>query len=304
MFIALRERIRLGPVRSSPGEGLVPVVKRRILRKLALIGLITTTGFATAGGCEQFFNDFFCFFSAGDCAPRPPGSGTTQQPCRSPSWEDYDNATGDGMSAATETNPANGYLFLRGPWLFDGDPSVAHGLPYQDPNTGEYGSLENGLNIADSSHFEQACGGYYHYYGTDQTDSDDWGTATLVRTVELVSETWGSRYVRPRVQTGDMSLRTGGYWPDHPASHQNGRDVDIRYLRKNGAEGPLDLAAGVASLDSAKTRDLIGLFVARPNVTLVLIDSRSSYPCGGKVDCVLDHTDHFHVRIADPDTIP
>lgn len=209
------------------------------------------------------------------------------------------------MSAATERNQANGYLFLRGPWLIDPDPTIAHGLPYQNPNTGEYGSLENGLNIADSSHYEQFCGGYFHYYGSDAIDTDDWGTATLIRTVELVSETWGGRHIRPRVQTGDMSLQSGGYWSDHPKSHQNGLDVDIRYMRKSGVEAPLDLRSEVAALDSAKTVELIGLFIARPNVTLVIIDSRSTYPCTNpKVDCVTDHYDHFHVRIADPDTIP
>ena len=135
----------------------------------------------------------------------------------------------------------------------------------------------------------------------DPPDSDDWGTASLIRVLELASMTYGAQYVRPRVQTGDMSKKDGGSFPPH-TSHQNGLDVDIRYLRKNNAEGPLAFPGDQTSFDSVKTFLLLNLFKNRSDVVLILVDSRTKYPALGKVQYDdVGHYHHFHIRIADPD---
>lgn len=63
-----------------------------------------------------------------------------------------------------------------------------------------------------------------------------WGTFDLIRVVELVSERLSEEFPNgERVQIGDVSDQDGGRLSRH-ASHQNGLDADLAFLRKDNRE--------------------------------------------------------------------
>jgi hypothetical protein len=218
--------------------------------------------------------------------------------------------TGDGdlISDAVELNPPNARLYHFSTTVKDADPSRALGTPSQ-------GTLSNGINLPDVN------ASYYHFLGFDATDTDDWGTLRLLNVGEAVAYDWGDAYricygntqLHPtRFGIGDMSkgsesTRTfGGSWlPDH-VSHQNGLDMDVRYLRTDRAEAGIDLqiAADQAFYDAAATADLISCFLGFKDVVLILVDMRYTgidFSATPQVVNDPDHHNHFHVRIADPD---
>ncbi len=209
---------------------------------------------------------------------------------------------GDGISDSVETNTKNDF----------------HGFNINFPDSnrsralGVYngGLLDWGINLPDTGM------GYYHYLN-DPKDTDDWGTLALINTIEQAGRQYAAQACSDSasagaipMQSGDMSLRPGGPWlPDHPGlSHQNGTEVDARYLR-NDAIGGLDLSipANRTFYDRAATRHLIECFLSDVTVIKVLYDSIDTEFDPPFPDSVMDHDenrrhrDHFHVRIADPD---
>ena len=75
--------------------------------------------------------------------------------------------------------------------------------------------------------------GIFGYYPA----SKRWGTASTVAALREVGRIWRLRRQMPRVGVGDISLRGGGDIEGH-ASHETGRDVDMRPIRNDGTEGP------------------------------------------------------------------
>lgn len=224
-----------------------------------------------------------------------------------PSWDsDCDN-----ISDATETNGANSHHgFQVG--TRDADPSIAKGLPYSS------GSLVGGINLVNNGT------GYYHYLGSDAFDYDDWGTLTLVNTIEAVGRAWWTGQGRgtdpqscwveadaPVYGSGDMSKRDGGEWfPDHPSSHQNGLDVDVRYLRLDNMSGEnawLDISLNPEAWDTLTSMDLLDCFLYYTDdrvqdifISPILYDLLA-LPRDARMSWLSGHDNHFHVRIYDPD---
>lgn len=119
------------------------------------------------------------------------------------------------------------------------DYSISKGAPGN-------GSLLNGLRYANAGT------GYYDKNEVDPSTSDigNYATLTLVNVAEQVGRQW---YVHhsggPRMGLGDMSRQGGGsFLPEH-VTHQNGTDLDVRYVRTTAVdwygqttfEAPLDL---------------------------------------------------------------
>lgn len=147
----------------------------------------------------------------------------------------------------------------------------------------------------------------YPSFNPDLPDSDDWGTRDLLYVVEQAAKVWGTSIKRPRLQVNDLSKRYGGGGLGHPSSHRNGLDVDIRYIRKSNEERPLDLASETqrVDFDTVRTAQLITWFKLNSRVTLIIVDSRTTILSGGKVvHDNAEHSDHFHVRVADSDGQP
>lgn len=208
-------------------------------------------------------------------------------------------------------DPVNKTLYNFDTLRNDPDPSRALGRPTA-------GSIFNAINLPDSQ------AGYRHHYGVlaDKPDKDDWGVLALINQIEAVAAAWRDP-TRPCIvpkdnpnppelfQVGDLSKGTastrnfGGYWSDHPSSHQNGLDVDLRFIRTDHDTLPLHLDGPSAIYyDRGATADLMWCFLYQPNVILLTVDSvlaRVDFENDPRIEHRTDHRDHFHIRIKDPD---
>lgn len=104
----------------------------------------------------------------------------------------------------------------------------------------------------------------------------------------------------------DLSLQDGGDWtPDHE-SHQNGLDVDIRYVRKDREETPLNLAENLEEFDVVATVKLFEAlwYGSDGSYTHIFVDALTGIQEKESpyiIEHLAGHHHHFHVRIKDPD---
>jgi murein endopeptidase len=127
-----------------------------------------------------------------------------------------------------------------------------------------------------------------------------WGTDRLVRlTLRVVSQYAAAHPDAPRLGIGDLSRPRGGDfgirygWPGH-VSHQNGRDVDVYYPRRDRRE----LApTRPAQIDRPLAQDLVDRFV-RAGAVLVFVGPHTGLTGPrGVVSPLAHHDNHLHVRI-------
>jgi hypothetical protein len=163
------------------------------------------------------------------------------------------------------------------------------------------GSLVGDENLPHSGFPGYEGTGYYYYASADPLDTDNWTCReTTSRAIGDVGFLWPHRDTGVLFGVGDISLHGGGRFPPH-ASHQNGLDVDVRYLRVDGARQPLDLASGTSNFDRVKTQELIDLYFSL-GAELIIVDPRSNLTGTGiSYDSKGGHSNHFHVRFPDPD---
>lgn len=77
----------------------------------------------------------------------------------------------------------------------------------------------------------------------------------MISLIATVGAQWYQNHPTPRIGVGDISLQNGGQFLPH-SEHQNGLDVDIRYVGKETSpgvnyEGPINLT---------NTNDLTNLY--------------------------------------------
>lgn len=226
-------------------------------------------------------------------------SATCQPPDRNESAHPWD-PDGDSISTAVEIDQANAHFDFDTSRV-DPDPSRALGQP-------SAGRLEGGINLPDVGDPVTA---YLHTQGSDAPDADDWGTLALINSIEGAARQFHlqecldeqSSTAHP-AQVLDMSLRNGGFFPPH-VSHQNGRDVDLRYLRTDDT-GRLDLREADSVLyDQIATAQMIQCLISTGRVELILYDSVRTGIFGPASVMVHDasgsHSNHLHLRITEPD---
>ena len=170
-------------------------------------------------------------------------------------------------------------------------PSSSISIP-SEQSCVHYGSHTSGRLSGDSSLPDQGHG-YYHFLGTDDRDMDDWACSHwLIATIEAVGQQWDRN---PRIGIGDLSLRGGGLFAPHK-SHQNGLDVDVRYVGVN--EGPINLNVPRIRYDQNRTQELIDIF-CETGAVAIYVDQRANL----LGPCVIEqsgHHHHFHVRYPAP----
>lgn len=197
----------------------------------------------------------------------------------------------DGISDLIEArNEGTNTVNFR-PTVHDNDPSTANGQPNAGTLTGGVFLPEEGI-------------GYYHFYGTDGRFTDNWGTLNLVRIIEEVGLEWNQRHPDgPRIGVGDMSLRTGGAFPPH-SSHQNGMDVDVRYVRNNRLESQYAFSTDddpdPQGYSQAMTQELLEIFCESGEIDRIYVDPHANLTvqdCNLIVDNTRGHYHHFHLRI-------
>ena len=130
-----------------------------------------------------------------------------------------------------------------------------------------------------------------------------WGTAELVSTVESIAADYQVRFGPvPRLVIGDLSRPHGGAFGEKfggvgHASHQNGRDVDIFYPRRDRLEQP---AIRPSQVDRMRAQWLVDR--AARSAQLVFIGEHVGLKRRFKRVQYLPlyHENHLHVRIPQP----
>ena len=211
-----------------------------------------------------------------------PGGPPSPVNCGNMSSFDTD---GDGISDPVErNNKENNYADLE-IGRCDDDPSRPIGPP-------DNGDLQGGLNLPDRGT------GYRHFLGTDAIDEDDWGTLQILGCLEAVGRAVEGMGIQLGV--GDISLRFGGAFPPH-ASHQNGLDADLRYVRKDRQNSPLDLRFQLDEYDAEATKVVFEAFFLLCPVDVMFVDlDRIGFSVSGRDDQLVHvrgHSNHFHVRV-------
>lgn len=131
--------------------------------------------------------------------------------------------------------------------------------------------------------------GFYCYSVSDRR----WGTPTMVYGLISIGQSWAPTG-NPRMGVGDISLKNGGPISGH-ASHQVGKDVDIRPVRNDGVEGATSV--GYGSYSKTKTEQILLLFKSKLPVKIVFFNDSSIYNKYSWVQYWDNHYNHFHCRI-------
>ncbi|HWT95536.1 MAG TPA: penicillin-insensitive murein endopeptidase [Solirubrobacteraceae bacterium] len=169
-------------------------------------------------------------------------------------------------------------------------PSRAVGVPHA-------GRLVHGVQLP-----EQGAAFFTWDWGTDSSPNRDWrrwGTSrTVTTTLTVLAEFHAAHPDAPRIGVADLSRPRGGtfdarYGGSGHASHQNGRDVDVTYPRKDRLERP---PLRAAQIDRTLAQDLLDRFV-RAGATAVFIGPDTGLTRKRRlVQWLSNHTDHMHVR--------
>jgi peptidoglycan hydrolase-like protein with peptidoglycan-binding domain len=87
----------------------------------------------------------------------------------------------------------------------------------------------------------------YTTYNREQNGADQFGLESTINAIIALSRKWFFLHPEVRLQIGDISRKGGGRFPPH-ASHKNGRDVDVRPIRKDNRMDAVSV--GEAQYDS------------------------------------------------------
>lgn len=104
---------------------------------------------------------------------------------------------------------------------------------------------------------------------------DQIGTRETIDRIQTLAREWYARHPDRPLQIGDISMPGGVDTPDH-ATHQNGRNVDVRPLRNDSNSGAgANLTYRSPSYDLELTKEFIRLVVEKyPGTTFYFNDAR------------------------------
>lgn len=128
--------------------------------------------------------------------------------------------------------------------------------------------------------------GYYSYSVADE----QFGTTETIKTLQEVAATFHALRPELLIGIGDISFRDGHKMPPHK-SHINGRNIDVRPLRKDGAKLPIEFTDKL-NYDREATRLLAQTFLAHPNVKKIFFND----PAIDGVKPLQGHHNHLHVE--------
>jgi hypothetical protein len=119
--------------------------------------------------------------------------------------------------------------------------------------------------------------------------------------IKDIGAAWATDHDYP-FEVGQISKLHGGESAGGSSSHQNGLDVDVRYIRTDHRQEAFSFNNGSSGYDQVATQDLVDLFLSQGAILIV-----------GVNDAQLDtgsihfqhepnrHHNHFHVRFPPPD---
>jgi len=132
----------------------------------------------------------------------------------------------------------------------------------------------------------------YTTYTREQNGADQFGLESTINAIVALSRKWFLRHPEVRLQFGDISRKGGGKFPPHN-SHKNGRDVDMRPIRKDNGMNPVTV--GESQYDTFRTEEFVKLVRDRfPNVIILFNDDRLVKK--GLTRPEKFHDNHLHIR--------
>lgn len=152
--------------------------------------------------------------------------------------------------------------------------------------------LPSGDNVAINTVLPERGRGF-RTYNRELNGADQFGTQLFINSLISLGESWFVISPEIPIQYGDISIRGGGTFPPHSA-HKNGREVDIRPMRKDGTLNATNV--NDPSYDSRLTAKLVKHILERfPRAKILfndedLIADRLTTPKAG-------HHNHLHLRL-------
>jgi murein endopeptidase len=204
------------------------------------------------------------------------------------------------------------------------DATVCNMLPNVTPvadvmvysrSTLHKGQYNNGYLDGGTTLYPLAGPGYVYYPGDTQIPgSDTYGSPDWAhRTIKEVGALWYAAHPSAApLQTGDISKVGGGPWlSEHPGgSHQNGLNIDMRYVRTDAKAESLNLLTEASFYDKALTVELINLWISTGRVQSLIVHPASQITAGDVPGATLSietpssnpkHHNHIHLRLKDED---
>lgn len=129
----------------------------------------------------------------------------------------------------------------------------------------------------------------YYVYGTPPHGAGQYAHSAMMTSILWVEREWQAIDNR-KFGIGNISLADGVDFQGH-STHKSGLEVDIRPLRKDGAQ--VAVTWYQSGYDREATAKLIALFRTFAPVALVYFnDAKIPY-----VTSLADHDNHFHVKL-------
>jgi penicillin-insensitive murein DD-endopeptidase len=127
---------------------------------------------------------------------------------------------------------------------------------------------------------------------------NQYGQESTIDAIEAVGTAWDLLHPDRDFSVGHISKRGGGnFYPPH-RSHKFGLDIDVRAIRKDGANAGVEISS--PQYDQDLTIELLDLWWKKAPVQLIYfndptaIEARLSTRLAG-------HHDHYHVRLRSKD---
>lgn len=132
----------------------------------------------------------------------------------------------------------------------------------------------------------------FRTYNREQNGADQFGIQLTINAIISLAKVWFLLHPEVPLQFGDMSRRWGGAFKGH-SSHKNGRDVDVRPIRKDDQMAAVTI--NEAFYDAKRTEEFVKLLRSKfPGVSILFNDPKLI--AKGWTKKFAGHDNHLHIR--------
>jgi penicillin-insensitive murein endopeptidase len=129
----------------------------------------------------------------------------------------------------------------------------------------------------------------YYAYGTPTGGQGQYAHPSMLNFLFWLELRWSANEQR-KFGVGNISLAEGATSKPH-RSHRNGLQVDIRPIRKDGAQSPVSYKS--KDYDLAATKRLVALIISSGMVNKVMFND----PHIDGIKPMAGHDDHIHIEV-------
>ena len=128
-------------------------------------------------------------------------------------------------------------------------------------------------------------------YNREPQGADQFGTQLTINAIISLAKDWFLMHPDVPLQFGNISRHGGGKFPPHK-SHQKGRDVDVRPIRKDNQMAAVTI--NEAAYDAKRTEDLVKLLRGKfPGIKILFNDK--NLVAKGLTKKFPGHDNHLHI---------